>query len=262
MGAFPPQSWWFAQTWPPFIASDGRLAASVLELASTRWRAEPQSQLRRKVVPCRTSLANVASTQSHGAGAEPQPMEAQQSGCLCLPSAALAAEAMKGGSKERRGCSVSLWEPLGSWLHTAPSAGRCELAALGRNFYKEMEREVPSSSNSISTASMTGPWVAAAAEGTSRPPSGLHDPTGMPCGSRQPRWLSCPGSPGTAPGRRAAARGTSAASTPSSASSSSRGCCTRARPPVITLMRSGQDSTWEISMYRKWTRTGGLGGCL
>jgi len=58
------------------------LAASVLELALSRWQAKPQSQLRRKVVLCRTSLANVASTQSRRAGAKPQPMETRQSGCL------------------------------------------------------------------------------------------------------------------------------------------------------------------------------------
>lgn len=81
-GAFPPQSWWLAQSWPPFIASDHRLAASVLELALSRWQAKPPSQLRRKVVLYGASLANMASTQSRGAGAEPQPMETQQSGCL------------------------------------------------------------------------------------------------------------------------------------------------------------------------------------
>ncbi|XP_074784805.1 dual specificity protein phosphatase 26 isoform X1 [Athene noctua] len=26
LGVFPPQSWWFAQTWPPFIASDSRFS--------------------------------------------------------------------------------------------------------------------------------------------------------------------------------------------------------------------------------------------
>lgn len=99
--------------------------------------------------------------------------------------------------------------------------------------------------------------MAAAAEATSRPLSGLHEPTGMPCGSRQLQWLSCPGSPGMAPGHRAGAHGKSGTTTPSSASSSLKGCCTRERQPVIMLMRSGQDSTWAISMYRKGTRTGG-----
>lgn len=125
---------------------------------------------------------------------------------------------------------------------------------------KGLERDLPSSSNGTSTASSTGPWVAAAAEATSGPLSGLHEPIGMPCGSRQLQWLSCPGSQGMAPGHRAGAHGKSATTTPSSASLSLKGCCTRERQPVITLMRSGQDSTWAISMYRNGTRTGAGGG--
>lgn len=261
-GAFPPQSWWLAQSWPPFVAFDHRLAASVLELALSCWQAKPPSQLRRKVVLYGASLANMASTQSLWSWSR---TSAHRDSAiwlpLWLPSSVLALQTAPQQYcflEGTVGDAVSQREPLDSCLYTALSAGRLGLAVSGQQLYSRAGVGAPHPSNSNSTASITGPWVAAAAEETSRPLCGLQDPTGMPCGSRQLQWLSCPGSPGTAPGHQVGVCGRNATTIPSSASSSSNGCCTQGRQPVTMLMRSGQDSTWEISTYHKGMRSEGM----